>query len=369
MTSAATAITTETSHDAPARRWLGEAPIYVVGTILMTICVGLLMSRGIYPSVEGIIVNARLFALFVIVLAAFDSGWQLYKHRPDSPLAHLRARYTAPWLTVPVKAGLPLLAVAIVLLPYFSKMKSAIPLFNDYTWDNAFIGWDRAIFFGFDAWEVFQPVLGFPIVTAFLALLYQLWFLLLYPGVMFFAFARIDSRVRRQFFLSYVLSWTLIGGLMATLLASVGPCFVGPMLGNPAFDAQMAYLNAANEQVPIMVLPVQELLLEWYGKAEDGLGSGITAMPSMHCAIAFLFWIAVRRIHARWGTFFGVFFFVIWVSSVHLAYHYAVDGLVSLLAVAAIWWLSEKVVTGWDAFLARREASQATLRTNTVPAE
>jgi hypothetical protein len=298
-------------------------------------------------------------------MAAFDSGWQLYKHRPDSPLAHLKARYTADWLTRPVKAGLPLLGVAIVLLPYFSKMKSAIPLFNDYTWDQTFIAWDRAIFFGYDAWEVLQPILGFPVVTAFLALLYQLWFLLLYPGVMFFAFAKIDRTVQRQFFLSYMLSWTLIGGLMATLLASVGPCFVAPLLGYDTFDAQMAYLNAANEHVPIMVLPVQELLLEWYSKAEDGLGSGITAMPSMHVAIAFLYWIAVCRISPKWGAAFGVFFAVIWISSVHLAYHYAVDGLVSVIAVAAIWTLSKWIIAGWDAFLAR----QATLRTNTVPAE
>lgn len=349
----------------PGRRWLGEAPIYIIGIALMTFCVGLLMSKGIYPSVEGIWVNARLFALFAVVMAAFDSGWQLYKHRPDSPVAHLKARYTSEWLTRPVKAGLPLLCVAIVLLPYFSKMKSAIPLFNDYTWDTTFIAWDRAIFFGYDAWEVFQPVLGYPVVTAFLALLYQLWFLLLYPGVMFFAFAKIDRTVQRQFFLSYMLSWTLIGGLMATLLASVGPCFVGPMLGNPTFDAQMAYLNAANDQIPIMVLPVQEMLLEWYAKSENGLGSGITAMPSMHCAIAFLYWIAVRRISPKWGKFFAVFFFVIWIGSVHLAYHYAVDGLVSILAVMAIWWVSERIVKAWDAYLAR----QATLRTNTVPAE
>lgn len=364
-----TAIDTQTRIEgaqAPVRRWLGELPILGIGAALMALCVTLLMARGINPGVGGILANTQIFAMFVIVLACWDAARTLWRDRPDSPTAHLKARYTAPQFTRPLAAGLPMLGVAIVLLPYFSKMKSAIPLFNEYSWDEAFIAWDRALFFGHDAWEVLQPVLGYPLVTAFLALLYQLWFLLLYPGVMFFAFARIDPAVRRQFFLSYVLSWTLIGGALATMFASVGPCFVGPMLGDTTFDAQMAYLYAANEEVPIMVLPVQEMLLEWYGKAENGLGSGITAMPSMHVAIAFLFWIAMRRVSRRWGAFFAVFFAITWVSSVHLAYHYAVDGLVSVIAVATIWKASQAIIAAWDALLSAR---QPTLRTNTVPAE
>ncbi|MEL7444486.1 MAG: phosphatase PAP2 family protein [Pseudomonadota bacterium] len=346
-------------------RWLGEVPIYVIGLTLLVICVGLLAVKDIYPTTGGIIANSRLFALFIITGLTFDAAWQLFKVRPDSPIDHLKARYGSKTVRDAAIAGAPFLAIAIVLLPFFSKMKSAIPLFNDYTWDAAFVRWDQAIFFGYDAWEIFQPVLGFPIVTAFLALLYHLWFLLLYPGVLFFAFGKMDSKLRRQFFLTYMLSWTLVGGAMATWLASVGPCFIGPIFGETQFDEQMAYLRAANEQVPIMTLNVQEMLLEWYFERSTGLGSGITAMPSMHCAIAFLYWIAVRRVHSGWGAFFGVFFFVTWISSVHLAYHYAVDGLVSLIAVAGIWWVAERLIGAWDEFA----SAQATLRTNTVPAE
>jgi hypothetical protein len=355
---------------APRARWVSELPILATAIALFAVCIALLAAKGVSPTLDGVLVNLRLFALFIVVIAAVDAGRTLLAERPESPVDHLRARYFNPGARRVMAAGAPMLAIAIVLLPFFSKMKAAIPLFNDYTWDNAFIAWDRAIFFGFDAWQVLQPVLGYPVVTAFLALLYQLWFLLLYPGILFFAFARIDHGVRRQFFLTYVLSWTVIGGLMATLLASVGPCFVGPMLGDPRFDAQMAYLNAANETVPVMTLRVQAMLLEWFAASEDGLGSGITAMPSMHCAIAFLYWIAVRRISARWGAFFAVFFVITWLSSVHLAYHYAVDGLVSLVAVAALWQASGAAIAAWDRWLeGRANAVQPALRTNTAPAE
>ncbi|MEL6878661.1 MAG: phosphatase PAP2 family protein [Pseudomonadota bacterium] len=348
-------------------RWLGEVPVYAIALALMMLCISLLLSKGVSPGVSGIWISFKLFFGFAFFIGTLDAGWQLVTQRPDSIVQHMIARYFSITFFQRFLTGLPFLVVATALLPYFSKMKSAIPLFNEYSWDETFIQWDQAIFFGYDAWEVIQPVLGFPIVTAFLAFLYHLWFLLLYPGILYFSYAHIDNQLRRQFFLSYVLSWCLIGGAMATWLASVGPCFVGPLLGDPRFDAQMAYLNAANEQVPIMTLKVQGMLLDWFDADADGLGSGITAMPSMHVAVAFLYWLAMRRISPRLGLFFGVFFAITWISSVHLAYHYAVDGLVSVLAVLVLWWASQRIITAWDAFIATR--AQAALRTNTVPAE
>lgn len=348
-------------------RWRGEIPILAIGLALLAICTGLLASRGIYPGAGGILAGTQLFLVSILIFGALDIVRELYRHRPVSPLRHLKQRYSSPQLRERAMAGIPMLAVCIVLLPFFSKMKSAIPLFNEYTWDGTFIAWDRAIFFGHDAWEVLQPVLGYPIVTALIAVLYHLWLLLLYPGCLFLILVSMDETVRRQFFLSYVLSWTLIGGALATLFASVGPCFVGPMLGDHRFDDQMAYLNAANEQYPIMVLPVQQMLLDWHLANADGLGRGITAMPSMHVAIAFLFWLTMRKISRGAGRFFFAFFVITWIGSVHTAYHYAVDGLVSVVAVMAIWWVSRRIIAWWDAQELRR--AQAALRTNTVPAE
>ena len=154
---------------------------------------------------------------------------------------------------------------------------------------------------------------------------------------------------------------------MATIFASVGPCFLEPIKGDPHFAAQMAYLESANEQVPILTLHVQDLLLEWYRAGDRGLGSGITAMPSMHVAMAMLFWLAVRRVSPVAGKLFGAFFVTIWIASVHLGYHYAVDGLVSVIATYAIWRFASWAIDRWDAQTAHM--AQPALRTNTVPAE
>lgn len=346
-------------------RLIGELPVVATALVLFTLCTGLLASRGIWPDLGPVLASARLYLLSVVAIACLDAAIALVRQRPPSPAAFLRARYTAAPIRARALAGLPMVLLCLVLLPYFSKMKAAIPLFNAYTWDATFIAWDRALFFGLDAWQVLQPVLGYPAITAALAVLYQVWFLLLYPGVLWFAYAGMDERVRRRFFLTYILSWTVIGGAMATALASVGPVFAGPLLNNPTFDPQMAYLNSAHEQVPVMTLKVQHLLLEWFHADANGLGSGITAMPSMHVAVACLFWLAMRRAAPRAARWFGLFLVLIWLGSVHLAYHYAVDGLVSVIAVAALWRLSGAVIAAWDRWLAR----QATLRTNTVPAE
>ncbi|MFN4112819.1 MAG: phosphatase PAP2 family protein [Sphingomonadaceae bacterium] len=349
----------------PLHRWLGELPVVLIAGALFGLCTVLLARHGVWPELGPILGNLRLYLLSILVIGCVDAGRALMREKPAAPAAFLLARYISPAARLHAASGAIMLALCVVLMPFFSKMKAAIPLFNPYTWDAAFIAWDRALFFGYDAWEVLQPVLGYPVITAFLAFLYQVWFLLLYPGVLWFAYAAMDETVRRRFFLSYVLSWTVVGGAMATWLASVGPCFIGPLLGDRTFDAQMAYLNAANEQVPVMTLKVQGMLLEWFHADANGLGSGITAMPSMHVAIAFLYWLAMRHAAPRAARWFGLFFAVTWVSSVHLAYHYAVDGLVSVIVVAAIWRVSAAIFSAWDSFLAR----QATLRTNTVPAE
>jgi hypothetical protein len=329
-------------------RLASDVPTMAISIVLFTLCLGLMAAKGVYFGPSLISLNAQLYVVSAMLMLAVDATWHLWKHRPDRPSAFLKALYFGPDRRARLVAGLPMLGALIVFMPFFSKMKAMIPLFNTYTWDETFIAWDRALFLGYDAWEALQPILGFPLITAALALLYQLWFLLIYPGCLFFCFYQVDDLTRRRFFLGFVLTWTVIGGAMATALASVGPCFLEPILGNSHFSAQMAYLNHADQQVPVMTLTVQQMLIDWFHADARGLGSGITAMPSMHIAMAFLYYLAMRHISKRAGQFFLAFFVLIFIGSVHLAYHYAVDGVVSVIVTSAIWWGSKHLFAWWD---------------------
>jgi hypothetical protein len=285
-------------------------------------------------------------------MAFADLVWQLLRHRPPAPTQFLVGIYRARLADPRALARLPLLAITIAFMPFFSTLKSMIPLFNDFAWDPVFIAWDRALFFGHDAADALQPLVGYPLITSLLAVLYHAWIMLIYVGVLFFLFYRAAAPVGRRYFLCFVLIWTLIGGGLATVFASVGPCFVGPIFGDPTFAAHMAYLEAANEQFPVLTLNVQDLLLQWYHESARGLGSGITAMPSMHVAMAQLTWLGMRRVSHAAGRWFFAFFVMIWIGSVHLAYHYAVDGLVAVIATTAIWAACGALLDAWDRRLA-----------------
>lgn len=326
-----------------------DLPIHLISGALLAVCFALFWTYGVEDTgARSILTNARLYLAAAVAMIFADIGWQLCRSRPAAPTRFLLECYRARLARPELLARLPLMAIAVAFMPCFSALKSMIPLFNAYDWDPAFIAWDRMLFFGHHPVDVLQPVIGHPLVTSLLALLYHAWILLIYVGVLFFLFYRAAAPVARQYFLAFVLSWTLVGGALATLLASVGPCFVGPIFGERTFDAHMAYLAAANEQFPVPTLYVQELLLQWYREGERGLGSGITAMPSMHVAIAHLTWLALRRISRVAGWWALAFLVLIWVGSVHLAYHYAIDGLVSVVAIGAIWWASGALISAWD---------------------
>jgi hypothetical protein len=133
---------------------------------------------------------------------------------------------------------------------------------------------------------------------------------------------------------TYFLIWILLGNALALALASAGPCYYEVFVGDPAFRPLMDRLEAIGN---LHALPIQGYLLA--SRGVESIGSGISAMPSVHVAMTTLLVLMVReRFGWRWPTWLAAaYHLAILVGSVHLAWHYAVDGLVSMALVPILW--------------------------------
>jgi hypothetical protein len=197
--------------------------------------------------------------------------------------------------------------------------------------------WDRLMHFGVDPWVLLQPVLGHEVITFAINLAYNFWFLALIGAWFWFGFRRDASELRARFFLSYMLAWWIGGGLLAVAFSSAGPVYYGRLGLTPdPYAALFAYLNDADTRIPMWFLDAQQLL--WDGYTGKSAALGISAFPSMHNASAVLFALAFWKVNRGIGWFFTIYAAVILVGSVHLGWHYAVDGYAGIVIALASWW-------------------------------
>ena len=74
-----------------------------------------------------------------------------------------------------------------------------------------------------------------------------------------------------------------------------------------------------------------------YGGDTLMIGGGISAMPSVHNGLAALFAFAAFRINRKAGWAMAAYAALIWIGSIHLGWHYAIDGIVSIALAWGIW--------------------------------
>ena len=226
----------------------------------------------------------------------------------------------------------------------FMAIKKAIPLVQPFAWDKSFMELDRVLHFGLLPHEILGPLLQFPLATFVFNVIYSLWFVVLLACLFWQGFARRDNPLRQRFLVAFLLTWLIGTGALGTMFSSAGPCFYGFIVpGENPYAPLMAYLRHANTIYPIWAVPTQDIL--WQSNvAGHGEIEGVSAMPSMHVGTSVIFALLGFASGKRWlGWCFIVFTISIFVGSIMLGWHYAVDGYAGVAIALACWWLAGKL--------------------------
>jgi hypothetical protein len=300
--------------------------------------------RGLlYVPVSGRIFFV-IFMSYIFIRILWIMIWWHPKHLTKTILKDFRHTLFNPARLV---RALPLALMFLVFFGAFSGMKSMIPVINPYTWDQTFAGLDEALHAGEHPWQLLQTVLGYPLVTSTLNIFYNLWLFFLIFIFFWQALTSQLPRVRLQFLLAFFLAWIVIGNVFATLFSSAGPCYyeavTGTVHSNPYVEL-LTYLQQVNEVYPVWALKTQELLWLAYKEKKFVMGSGISAMPSMHATMAFLFMLLGWRWGRPYNCLLTIYLIMIVLGSIHLAWHYAVDAYFAIPLAYGIWRFSGFVV-------------------------
>jgi membrane-associated phospholipid phosphatase len=110
----------------------------------------------------------------------------------------------------------------------------------------------------------------------------------------------------------------------------------------------MGYLADVSHVQPIFAVEAQNILWHAYTMRTVIVGAGMSAMPSMHVAIAVLFPLVCWRVQRWLGIVAAIYAVVVLITSVHLAWHYAVDGYVGAAGMIVIWWIVGRVLARRD---------------------
>ncbi len=247
-----------------------------------------------------------------------------------------------------ISNGLHAVVFMTVYMVGYTFIKRAIPEAVPFSWDETFMLWDKALHFGAYPHEWLAPLLSAPPVLFLLNVNYNAWFFVMFACWFWQGFDGRDTELRQHFLLGFTLTWFLGTCVLGTLLSSVGPCFYGKLLSGPdPYAPLMTTLISANETYPIWSLAVMDALWTTY-ETGNGVVNGISAMPSMHVGTSVLFAILGFASGKRWiGWLLSAFALLIFLGSIQLAWHYAIDGYAGAAVAAFGWWAAGKLVR-WD---------------------
>jgi len=239
--------------------------------------------------------------------------------------------------TVERLLGIVLLVFGIEhLFDVHGAVKAAIPFLGGYGWDVMFANLDAKIHGGLDPWQWTHAIPPRNLVTTILDWVYVGWF-----GVMSFVTAVaaiwLPLDLRARFFIGYALLWIIAGGACANALGSGGPVYFAEFVGDSVrFSPLLSYLD----QTGVFARDLQEQLWAAFEGHESMPFDGISAMPSLHVGVAAYFTFASKKTNRALFWTSVLWTLTVFLGSIHLGWHYAIDGYVGAIIAGTAWWLA-----------------------------
>jgi hypothetical protein len=263
--------------------------------------------------------------------------------------------------------GLPFLTpvlTALLIGTAYNVFKQRVLPRSGYGFDQVLAQIDRSIF-GTDPWELTHALVPSAGATWFIDLAYHPFFFPMRMGIAICTFLPLDSRQRLRYTLAYALLMIGPTSLLAYTIPAVGPCFEAFYHHNPHFAAltrtlmeQQATLMAQGHS-PLSTLTLQAKLQSLFGATSIAEGGGIAALPSMHNALSTLLLCFIVGFDRRWLWVAIPYGALIFFGSVHLGWHYAIDGIVGIALTLLMWRIAGRIA---GAALAQRPVRRAIRR-------
>ena len=236
------------------------------------------------------------------------------------------------------------LLVSCLLLTYstllfhsaFSSIKASLPSILPFYADPFLAHVDAALHGGQQPWELLHRWEFQPSVAMSELFYIYLWMpsAILFPTILYLVDR--DRQRQRRFLTLYICCWIITGNFLALAGMSAGPIYYDQIVSENSFVGLAAALDHSGISSG-SIGQAQDFLWTAYATNQQHLGSGISAFPSVHVAVAAVLALYLfERMPQLWLIGISYVLIILYLS-VYTGFHYAVDGYASILLVFCVW--------------------------------
>ena len=287
---------------------------WLVPSIVLTLASGA-FGFILTPNYSGVLPAVGLLPLWMVaavILVAIPGIAGMMLTGVERPIKHIRDFLVNDWRT----AGLWLLCVFLAGLNMttFMLVKPLLNYLVPFWADPLLADFDKALFLGHDPWTLLTWLNS----RATAIFYHRGWFTLMIMTLTV-VLAQSPSPTKSAAMLTYFVLWSIVGPVLHALVPAGGPIFYEQL----GYGDRFADLQAVPETRQLAIY-----LWGVYKGEVFGPASGISAMPSLHIATTAWMVIAITAFARRWVVPMAITGLAIFLLSISLGWHYALDGIV-----------------------------------------